>query len=308
MKIAVTGATGFIGRALCNELAKEHDVTALTRNPEKASVLLDKSIDITRWDPKTPGSWENRLDGTDAIVNLAGTSLASGRWTEALKDEILNSRLSTIRALIGAAGNARVRPKVFVASSAVGFYGDRADETVDEESAAGSGFLAEVCRKIENASEEAESLGIRLVVIRTGLVLGAGGGALPKMVQPFKLHLGGWLGSGRQWISWISLADEVAAVKFLIENTGLRGPFNLTCPRPVRNRDFFQTLAAVLEKPCRLPVPAFALRAMFGHMADELFLTGQRVYPRRLTEAGFDFKNIDLQETLESMNIAKERQ
>ena len=305
MKIVVTGATGFIGRALCNELAEEHNVIALTRRPEKASVLFEKPVDIIRWNPKGIDGWEKCLDGSDVIVNLAGTNLASGRCSKKFKAEILDSRIQSSKVLIQAIENSKVKPKAIITASAIGFYGNRADEKLDEESKAGFGFLAGAAQKIEDCSKEFENLGLRSVVIRTGIVLGSSGGALPKMIMPFKFYLGGYWGSGEQWMSWISLADEVAAIKFLIENSNLYGAFNLTSPEPMRNRHFFQILAKVLRKPSWLPIPAFVLKIMFGEMANELFLAGQRVYPAKLIDAGFEFKYSELQKALESIELER---
>jgi uncharacterized protein (TIGR01777 family) len=306
MKIIVTGATGFIGRALCNEVAKEHNVVALTRSPEKASDFFEKQIDIVKWNPSCLDGWESILDGSDAIVNLAGTNLASGRWSKNLKSEILDSRIQASKVLIQAIENLKVKPKAIITAAAIGFYGNRADEELDEESKAGFGFLADVAQKIEDCSREFETFDLRSVVIRTGIVLGSSGGALPKMAMPFKFYLGGYWGSGDQWMSWISLADEVAAIKFLIENSSLYGTFNLTSPEPTQNQQFFQTLAAELKKPCWLPIPAFALKIMFGEMADELFLASQRVYPRKLINAGFEFKYSELKNALESIEFERE--
>jgi len=214
MKIVVTGATGFIGKALCNELAKEHNVIALTRRPEKASVLFERPVEIVKWNPNALEGWEKSLDGSDAIVNLAGTNLASGRWTKKLKAEILNSRIKASKVLIQAIENSKTKPRAIITASAIGFYGNRADEELDEESKAGFGFLAGVAQQIEDCSREFEILGLRSVVIRTGIVLGSSGGALPKMAMPFKFYLGGYWGSGYQWMSWISLTDEVTASSF----------------------------------------------------------------------------------------------
>jgi uncharacterized protein (TIGR01777 family) len=301
MKIVVTGATGFIGEALCNELAKEHNVVALTRSPEKAQALLDKAVEIIQWNPGDTDGWERSLDGSDAIVNLAGTNLASGRWSKNFKTEILDSRIKTSKALIRAIKTLKAKPKTIITASAIGFYGNNADEKLDEESRGGAGFLAGVAQEIEDCSREFETLGLRSVVIRTGIVLGAGGGALPKMIMPFKFYIGGYWGSGDQWMSWISLADEVTAIKFLIENSNLHGVFNLTSPEPLTNRKLFQVLAKVLRKPCWLPIPAFVLKIMFGEMANELFLGSQRVYPRKLIDAGFEFKYSELTKALESI-------
>jgi len=303
MKIVVTGATGFIGRALCNELAKEHDVIALTRRPEKASNLFEKPVDIIKWNPKNTDGWERSLDGSDAIVNLAGTNLALCRWSESFKAEIFDSRIKASKALIQAIENSKAKPKAIIMASAIGFYGNRADEKLDEESRGGFGFLASVAQKIEERSKGFENLGLRSVVIRTGIVLGSGGGALPKMIMPFKFYLGGYWGTGNQWMSWISLTDEVAAIKFLIENSNLYGEFNLTSPEPVRNRQFFQALASELKKPCWLPVPVFLLKAMLGQMAEELFLASQRVYPKKLIDAGFEFKDSELKKAFKPIKF-----
>jgi len=305
MKIVVTGATGFIGRALCNELAKEHDVIALTRRSEKASVLFERPVDVIKWNPKDTDGWERSLDGSDAIVNLAGTNLASGRWSKNFKAEILDSRIQASKVLIQAIENSKVKPKAIITASAIGFYGNRADEKLDEKSGGGFGFLAGVAQEIEECSKGFENLGLRSVVIRTGIVLGSSGGALPKMIMPFKFYLGGYWGPGDQWMSWISLADEVAAIKFLIENSNLYGAFNLTSPEPMQNRQFFQMLAKVLRRPCCLPIPAFVLRIMFGQMADELFLASQRVCPAKLIDTGFEFKYSELKKALESIEFER---
>jgi len=303
MRVAVTGATGFVGRALCNELARDHNVIALTRNPEKASTLLNKAVEIIKWNPNMLDGWEKCLENSDAIVNLAGTNLALGRWTKNLKAEILNSRINASRILIQAIKNSKAKTKVVVTASAIGFYGHRADEKLGEESRGGDGFLAGVAREIEDCSREFETLGLRSVVIRTGIVLDSSGGALPKMITPFKFYLGGHWGSGNQWMSWISLVDEVAAIQFLIENANLYGVFNLTSPEPLRNRQFFQVLASELKKPCWLSIPAFALKIIFGQMATELFLVSQRVYPKKLLDAGFKFENPELKNALESIKF-----
>lgn len=305
MKIIVTGATGFIGRALCNELAKKHHVIAFTRTPVKASALFEKPVDIVKWNLKYQDGWEKYLDGSDAIVNLAGTNLASGRWTKQFKSEILDSRIQASKVLIQAIKKSKVKPKTMITASAIGFYGNRSDDKLDEESRGGVGFLADVAQEIEDCSREFDTLGLRSVVIRTGIVLGSSGGALPKMIMPFKFYLGGYWGSGGQWMSWISLADEVAAIKFVIENSNLHGVFNLTSPEPIQNQQFFQILASELKKPCWLPIPAFALNIMFGEMADGLFLSGQRVYPRKLINSGFEFKYPELKKALESIEFEK---
>ena len=301
MRVVVTGATGFIGRALCSELGKECKVIALTRRPETASAILGQAVEIVQWDARATGSWGSYVDGSDAIVNLAGANVASGRWTRKRKAEILNSRVNAAGILVSAVRESAVRPRVMIQASATGFYGPRADEQLDEESEPGRGFLAEVCGKTEGFSREIETLGVRSVAIRSGIVLGTGGGALPKMAMPFKLYLGGYWGTGRQWISWISLSDEVAAIEYLIKNKALKGVFNLTAPKPVTNREFFKTLAATLKKPCWLRLPSTVLKAILGEMAEELFLSSQRVLPRKLVNSGFEFKYPGLESALKAM-------
>ena len=298
MKIVVTGATGFIGRALCSELAGGHEVVGLTRRPEKVCFDRDASIDVVRWNAEQMDGWETSLEGADAVVNLAGTNPAAGRWTESFKASILSSRIRSSRILLEAIRETAARPKSFVISSAIGFYGSRGDEQLDEGSGGGEGFLVDVCRENESAAKEVEALGMRAIVLRTGVVLDLSGGALPKMAMPFRFCLGGRWGGGEQWMSWISLADEVSAVRFLIENDGLKGVFILTSPEPVRNRSFCQTLAGVLKRPCWLPMPAILLRMMFGQMADEMFLASQRVCPSRLLAAGYEFKHAGLRDAL----------
>lgn len=303
MKIVVTGATGFIGKPLCNELATGHNVIALTRSPQKASELLNESIEIVKWDAVKLSGWERCLEYSDVIVHLAGTNVASARWNKKIKSRIIDSRIHSSRLLIQAVKNLQTKPKTIVIASATGFYGSRADEQLYEESENGLGFLAALCRKIEDVSKEFENLNIRTIIIRTGIVLDASGGALSKMIKPFKFYIGGFWGSGKQWISWISLSDEIEAIKFLIRNENLNGVFNLTSPQPLENRQFLQILASVLKKPCWLFFPAFALKIIFGQMADELFLTSQRVYPRKLINAGFEFKYPDLKDALKSMKF-----
>jgi uncharacterized protein (TIGR01777 family) len=304
MKVAVTGATGFIGRALCKKLDQEHNVIALTRNPEKAYVLLGKEVEIIKWNPNSLDGWEKDLENTEAIINLAGTNLASGRWTKKQKIKILNSRINASRILIQAVKKLQTRPKVVITASAIGFYGSRGDEKLGEESTGGDGFLASITQKIEDCSREFEDLGLRSVVIRTGIVLDESGGALPKMITPIKFYLGGYWGSGNQWMSWISLTDEVAAIKFLTENVNLYGIFNLTSPQPLTNRQFFKVLSFELKKPCWLPTPALVLKIGFGQMATELFLISQRVYPNKLLDAGFKFQDPELKDALESIRFA----
>jgi uncharacterized protein len=245
------------------------------------------------WDGRTADGWGPLADGAHAIINLAGDNLAEGRWSEAKKNRILKSRLDAGAAVVEAVRGARQKPKVVVQASAVGFYGPRGDEEIDESSPAGQGFLADVVRAWEDSTREVEALGVRRVVIRSGLVLGRGGGVFPRLVLPFRFFAGGPLGSGRQWFSWVHLSDEVGAIRFLVEQEGLAGVFNLTAPNPLEEKDICRAIGKALRRPCWLPVPAFMLKLLFGEKAKETILEGQRVFPRRLVEAAFAFRYPD---------------
>lgn len=301
MKIVIAGATGFIGKALCDSLVQQHQVIALTRNIEKAAVILPKEIEILAFNE----NWQKKIRGCDAIINLSGANIAQGQWTKKQKTKILNSRTNSTNILIESARKMEPKPKVMVLASAIGFYGNAGDEPLNENSPAGKGFLASVCQQIETKAKEIKDIGIRDVVIRTSIVLDPSGGALKKMIVPFKLFLGSKFGTGQQWMSWISLADEVSAIKFLIENQNLSGTFNLSSPEPVRNKDFVKTLASVLRRPCFMPLPEIALKILFGQKAEEIFLTSQKVYPDRLLKAGFKFKYPNLKSTLKSINFRR---
>ncbi len=294
----IIGATGFIGRALCEELCGSYEVIALSRDAEGARQSIGNTAKVVQWDARTSTGWEREADGALAIINLAGENVASGRWNQARKSRILLSRLDAAKAIVETLKRLKNKPKVVIPASAIGYYGPRGDEQLDEDSTPGEGFLANVCRQVENSAEEFEKLGVRCVAIRTGVVLGRNGGALPRMILPFRLYLGGHLGSGRQWFSWISLDDEVAAIKFLMENENLRGVFNLTAPQPATMKEFCQILGKVLNRPSWLNVPGVAARLALGEMADEMLLSGQRVLPVRLAAAGFKFKHPDLEKAL----------
>jgi len=298
MKVVITGATGFIGRALCKALHSDYEIIALSRDADRASKSLGEMAKVTEWDGRTTGSWLGAANGSFAIINLAGENIASGRWTESRKAGILHSRLDSTRAVIEAIKQMEKKPAVVIQASAIGFYGPCSDEPLDEDSPPGKGFLSTVCRRVESSVEEIERLGVRCVVIRTGVVLGRDGGACEKLVKPFRFFLGGHLGSGRQWFSWIHVEDEIAAIKFLMENDNLKGAFNLTAPEPVTMKEFCKILGKVIHRPSLMKVPAFAARLAFGEMADEMLLSGQKVLPKRLLNTGFDFKYINVKKAL----------
>jgi hypothetical protein len=248
------------------------------------------------WDPEKPVSPE-AVSGFDAVIHLAGETIV-GRWTDAKKKKIRDSRVEGTRHLAEALAKAAQRPRVFIAGSAIGYYGDRGEEILREDSASGTGFLCDVCREWETATQPAIDAGIRSANIRTGVVLSPKGGALEKMLPPFKMGLGGRIGDGRQWMSWIDVQDMVGAIHHIMKTDLLQGPVNMTAPKPVTNAEFTKTLAGVLHRPAIFPVPAFAARLAFGQMADELLLASQRVEPTKLVRSGYPFQYADLGKAL----------
>jgi uncharacterized protein len=298
MRLVVTGATGFIGTPLCARLLERgHTLTLFTRGSPR-----DPGGATKRWVHWTPGAlreWETTLNGADGVINLAGEPIAAKKWTHLQRHRIETSRVDGTNSLVQAIAKAAVRPKFLISASAVGYYGPRGDETVTEETPPGNDFLSFVCREWEEEARKAEELGLRVVRLRTGIVLGSGGGALAKMVEPFKFFVGGPLGSGQQWMSWIQLEDHVRLILELIENTHMSGAVNATAPNPVRNKEFCQTLAKVLHRPCWAPVPGFALKLVLGDMADML-LTGQKVIPAAPQKFGFRFRYPTLEEALQA--------
>jgi uncharacterized protein (TIGR01777 family) len=254
------------------------------------------------WAPGYPGEWETFVDGADGIINLAGEPIASKRWTAAQKERIASSRIDTTRALVGAVAKAKDKPKFIINASAVGYYGPRGDEILTEESAAGKDFLAQVCTSWEEQASKAEAFGLRVVRLRTGIVLGKGKGALAKMVTPFKFFVGGPLGSGKQWMPWIHIDDEVGLIEFLIEKPESHGAFNATAPNPVTMEEFCSALGNVLNRPSWATVPASALTLLLGEMA-EMVLTGQRALPQAAQKLGYNFKHPAVTEALESLEF-----
>lgn len=287
MRALIAGGTGFIGQALVHEL-KEHgwEIVVLSRSPGKVANAFGSGVIGMPWDS---GDWPSLVDQEAVIVNLAGENIADGRWTEARKERILGSRIGAGQRIIEAVKQSGSLPKAVIQASAVGFYGPRKTTLLDESTPSGEGFLADVTRKWEASTLELEEMGVRRAVIRTGMVLG-NGGALEKMLPPFKMGLGGPLGEGFQGVSWIHIADEVGAIRFLMENDDASGVFNLTAPTPVRFRKFARILGETLGKSAKITTPAFAVRLLFGEMADEILLSGQLVLPRRLLDAGYDFQ------------------
>jgi len=292
MNILVTGASGMIGTALTSSLtASGHEVTRLVRAQPKPG---EKAI---RWNPMAGIIEASALEGMDAVVHLAGENIAE-RWTAAKKVKIRDSRVKGTQLLCETLARLTSPPKVLVSASAVGYYGDRGEETLTEDSPPGRGFLPEVCRAWEAATEPARQHGIRVVQLRLGVVLSAAGGALAKMLPPFRLGLGGVLGSGRQYMSWIALDDAVGAMQHAIATDSLQGPTNAVAPRAVTNQEFTKTLGKVLGRPTAIPLPAFAARLMFGEMADELLLASARVQPTKLLASGYQFRYPELEAAL----------
>jgi hypothetical protein len=293
MHVVIAGGTGLIGRALARSLlADGHRVSVLSRSAEPRH--LPEGAVARRWDARTAAGWIDLVEEADALVNLAGESLAGsgplpGRWTADRKAVIRDSRLGAGAAVAEALATAERRPAVLVQASGVGYYGPADDADLPEDAPAGEDFLARLAAEWEASTAGVEGLGVRRAVVRTGIVLSGDGGALPRLALPFRLFAGGPLGSGRQWVPWIHIADEVGAIRFLIDHPEAEGAFNLVAPNPVTNADLARALGRVLGRPALLPTPAFALRAMMGEVAD-LVLTGQRALPARLERLGYRYR------------------
>jgi uncharacterized protein len=293
MKVAITGATGFVGKNLVKKLHKEgHRILILTRNPSSAQQIFPSAafpnVEIVAYTPTESGTWQDAIAGCDGVVNLAGEPIAEERWTPAQKQKILDSRQIGTQKIVEAIEKANPRPTVLVNPSAIGYYGTSETATFDENSSSGNDFLAQVCQAWEAEAQKVKNLGVRLVILRFGIVLG-NGGALAKMITPFQLFAGGPIGSGRQWLSWIHIDDLVNLILHALTKPEIEGVFNATAPHPVRMTDFCQTLGQVMHRPSWLPVPGFALEVLLGDGA-KVVLEGQEVIPKRTLESGFQYE------------------
>ena len=300
-KILITGGTGFIGRRLVNELLDRGDqVTVLTRNPGKAQGKLPDSVRVAAWDPSREGAWYDELGVVDAVVQLAGEPVMK-RWTDEHKKRVLDSRVGATQHVVEAIGRAKVKPSVLVSASAIGYYGAHApEERLDESSPAGNDFLADVCEKWEEAARAVEAQGVRSVQVRIGVVLGEDGGALEPMVKATRRFAGGPLGDGKQMVSWVHRDDVVGILLFALDHEEVKGPINATSPYPVTNAELARTLGTVTNRPSWFRVPNAILRGLYGDAAD-VILTGQRVFPKRAAELGYEFRQARLLRALESI-------
>ena len=291
MKILVAGASGLVGSALIPSLTADgHEATCLVRSSPKA--------DEIEWHPNRGLIDAARLEGFEAIINLAGESIAEGRWTDEKKRKIRDSRVNGTHLLSETIAKLATKPHVFLCASATGFYGDRDNEILDETSESGGGFLATVCREWEDATEPATKAGVRVVNLRFGPILAREGGMLGKMLTPFKMGMGGKVGSGKQYISWVAIDDVVGAIKLALADESMHGPLNVVSPNRVTNEEFTKTLGGVLSRPTVMTIPAFAARLAFGEMADEMLMVSQRVTPKKLNDAGYQFKYPELESAL----------
>ncbi|MFQ5962916.1 MAG: TIGR01777 family oxidoreductase [Candidatus Scalinduaceae bacterium] len=291
MKVAVTGTSGLVGSSLVSFLSKK-DITVCKIFHED---LTDNEIS---WKPEN-GDWDTAFtDGIDGIVHLAGENIATGRWTKEKKEKIKNSRIEGTKRLCEYVLKLPIPPSVFVCASAVGFYGDRGAEILNEDSSRGSGFLSDVCMGWEEAANTILNAGIRVVNVRFSMVLSNAGGALAKMLTPFKMGMGGKIGSGKQYMSWVAIDDVTGAIYHALTTDSLNGPVNVTSPNPVTNKEFTKTLGRVLNRPTVMPMPAFAARLAFGEMANELLLASTRVEPKKLLDAGYHFQYPELEDAI----------
>jgi uncharacterized protein len=295
MRILISGSHGLVGTALIKALkADGHEISRLVRHAPSRE-------DEIEWNPDRYSIAISRIEGFDAVYHLAGESIASGRWDDEKKKKIRESRIQGTKLLSDALANLYQPPKTLISASAIGYYGNRGDELLIESSAPGNDFLADVCVEWEKATDHARDKGLRIVNTRFGIILDKEGGALAKMLTPFRMGIGGRIGDGKQWMSWIALDDVIKALQFVLANESINGPINFVAPNPVTNAEFTKTLGHALSRPTFFPIPAFGVRLAFGEMADALLLTSQRVSPAKLGEAGFQFQYPNLESALRSV-------
>jgi uncharacterized protein (TIGR01777 family) len=301
MRVVIAGGTGLIGNKLIDRLLQmRYEVTLLSRTRESAKIN-STAVHIEFWDAKTSDGLTSVLEGADAVINLTGESIAAKRWTQIQKERILSSRIESTRSIIDAIKHANRKPLVLLNASAVGYYGDVPEGEVTEASSRGAGFLADVCHQWETEALKAQEFGVRVVLLRTGIVLDKNAGALHKLLLPFRFFIGGPLGSGRQWFPWIHLRDEVSAILFAMENEHLTGPLNLSAPESVRMLEFCKVLGNILHRPSWMHTPAYILKLALGEMAEPLLLDGQKIIPQKMIDAGFKFQFPKLEDALKDL-------
>ncbi len=301
MKIVIAGGTGFIGRALCETLVTGgHRVTVLTRQRGQINHRPEFPIQAVEWNAQDSGAWEQVLEGTDAIINLAGAPIADARWTSARKQLITDSRVLTTRVLVKALSHWSSKPVTFISASGIGYYGTSDDRSLDEGAARGEGFLADLCLAWEAEALRAAEFGARVVLLRTGMVLEQDGGALPKMLLPFRLFAGGPIMPGSQWVSWIHRRDHIGLIQWALSTPTVSGPLNAVAPEPVTMKTFCEVLGRVIHRPSWLPVPGFALNVLLGELAS-LMTTGQRVIPAKAMAGGYRFHYPTLERALKAI-------
>ena len=294
MNILITGGTGFIGRALCQQLlANGHQLVVLSRRPAQLSSPIIAIDSLSKLPSDRP---------IDAVVNLAGEPIADKRWSQRQQQRIVNSRMHITQALINYFKSTTPKPQVFISGSAIGYYGIHGEQIISDELQDGdSSFSSQLCQQWEALAMEAQQLGIRTCLLRTGIVLGKHGGALQKMLLPFKLGLGGKIGSGQQWMPWIHLQDVIGIIEYCLQHNSVNGPINVTAPQPVTNQNFSRALGHALHRPAILPMPAFVIRLLFGQMGTELLLSGKKVLPAKILAEGYTFKYQNLEQALKQI-------
>jgi uncharacterized protein (TIGR01777 family) len=302
MNVLIAGGSGFLGKALATRLLEAgHTVSILSRNPSATRQSFPDRVAVEQWDARTVGSWIRLVEGADAVINLTGESIGARRWTQTQKERIKSSRIDSTRAIVEALRQAPHRPRVLVNQSAVGYYGNVPFVPVEEDHPPGNDFLAHVAVQWESEAHKATELGVRVVIPRTGVVLSAQGGALPRLLPPFRFFIGGPLGSGSQWFPWIHLDDEIGAMMFVVEKETIEGAVNFAAPGSVTMKEFCAALGKALRRPSWAPVPGFVLKVILGEMAGPLLLNGQRVIPRKLLDAGYAFRYPTVYEALQDI-------